>query len=81
MRAKLYKLRGRAVAKGKSEFVNLDLEFEGKRAFVIWDSITLGNYLLKARLEIDPRLLREYSGCGCDYFYRGELVLPSPENN
>jgi hypothetical protein len=81
MRAKLYKLRGRTVAKGKLKFIDLDLEFDGKRAFVIWDSITLGNYRLKARLEIDPQLLHVDSGCGFDYVYRGELVLPSPENN
>ncbi len=81
MRAKSYKLRGRAVAKGKLEAIKLDLEFDGKRAFVVWDSITLGNYLLKARVEIDPGLLREDSGRGCDYVYGGELVLPNPENN
>jgi hypothetical protein len=37
--------------------------------------------LLKARLEIDPKLLRADSGRGCDYIYRGELVLPNPEHN
>jgi hypothetical protein len=81
MHAKLYKLRGRAVAKGKLESIDLDLEFDGKRAFVIWDSISLGDYLLKARVEIDPRLLHADSGRGCDFVYRGELVLPNPENN
>ena len=81
MRAKLYKLRGRAVAKGKMEFIDLDLEFDGKRAFVIWDSISVGDFLLKARVEIDPQLLRADSGRGCDYIYRGELVLPNPEHN
>jgi hypothetical protein len=69
------------VAKGKLECIDLDLEFDGKRAFVIWDSITLGDYLLKARVEIDPELLHADSGRGCDYIYRGELVLPNPENN
>ena len=81
MQAKLYKVRGRAVAKGKLEFIDLDLEFDGKRAFVIWDSISLGGYLLKARVEIDPQLLHADSGRGFDYLYRGELVLPNPENN
>jgi hypothetical protein len=81
MRAKLYKVRGRAVAKGKLELIDLNVEFDGKRAFVIWDSITLGNYLLKARVEIDPQLLLADQGRGCDYVYRGELVLPNPENN
>ncbi len=69
------------MAKGKREFIHLDLEFEGKRAFVIWDSISLGNYLLKARVEIDPRLLRADSGRQCDFVYSGELILPLPENN
>ena len=69
------------MAKGKHEFIHLDLEFDGKRAFVIWDSISLGNYLLKARVEIDPRLLRADSGRQCDFVYSGELVLPRPEDN
>jgi len=81
MRAKLYKLRGRAVGKGKAEFMDLELEFDGKRAFVVWDSITVGNFLLKARMEIDPRLLHADPACRCDYVYRGELVLPKPEHN
>lgn len=81
MRAKSYKVRGRAAGKGKSEFIDLDLEFDGKRAFVVWDSISVGNFLLKARVEIDPQLLLAYARPGCDYIYRGELVLPNPENN
>lgn len=81
MRAKLYRVRGQAVSKGKTEFIDLDLEFEGKRAFVIWESITLGHYRLKARVEIDPQLLRADAGQQCDFVYSGELVLPRPENN
>jgi hypothetical protein len=81
MRAKLYKMRGRAMAKGKVEFIDLDLEFEGRRAFVVWESVQVRGFLLKARLEIDPKLLRADSGRGCDYVYRGELVLPNPELN
>jgi len=81
MRAKSYKVRGQAVAKGKLKLIDLDLEFDGKRAFVVWDSITLGNFLLKARLEIDPQLLHADPARSCDYVYRGELVLPNPEHN
>lgn len=81
MQAKSYKVRGRAIAKGKLEFIDLDLEFDGKRAFVVWDSINVGNFLLKARVEIDPELLHADSRPGCDYIYRGELVLPNPQNN
>jgi hypothetical protein len=81
MRAKLYKMRGRAVAKGKTEFIDLDLEFDGERAFVVWECVQVRGFLLKARLEIDPKLLRADSGRGCDYVYRGELVLPNPELN
>lgn len=81
MRAKLYKMRGLAVRQGQTAFSNFDLEFEGKRAFVIWDSVTLGSYLLKARLEIDPNLLLKDTGREWDYLYRGKVVLPRPENN
>ena len=81
MRVKMYKLRSQTVENGKDTIIDLDLEFDGKRAFAILDSISLGNYELKARLEINPKLLRKvYSKC-CDFFYRGELVLPRPQDN
>jgi len=81
MRVKMYKMRGLTVKNGRPSFVNLDLEFEGKRAYVIWDSVILGAYLLKARLEIDPGLLLKDSGREWDYLYRGKLELPKPELN
>ena len=81
MRAKTYKIRSSAVENGKDTVLDLDLEFEGKRAFIIWDCITLGNYQLKARLEIDPTLLQKVDRNCCDYVYCGELVLPRPQDN
>jgi hypothetical protein len=81
MRTKTYKIRSRALTQGRSTFIDLDLEFEGKRAFVIWDSIPLGPYEFKARVEINPKLLQKAEDHGWDYFYRGKLVLPRPENN
>ncbi len=81
MRIKLYTMRSLALDQGKNTFVDLQLEFEGERAFVVWDSVNVGGYELKARLEIDPELLQRGGGRGCDFFYRGELVLPRPENN
>jgi len=81
MRLKSYRMRSLTVENGKTTFIDLDLEFEGDRAFVIWDSITLGNFLLKARVEIDPKLLQTDAGRGCDYFYHGELILPRPQDN
>jgi len=77
----MYKMRGLTVKNGRPSFVNLDLEFEGSRAFVIWDSVIFGAYLLKARLEIDPGLLLKDSGRGWDYLYRGKLELPRPDLN
>lgn len=62
-----------------SGFVDLDLEFEGQRAFVVWDAIPVGTFMLKARVEIDPALLRK--GKGRDFIYGGTLVLPQPQNN
>ncbi len=81
MGLKLYKMRSLTVSKGKTAFVDLNLEFEGNRAYVVWDSITFGEFLLKARVEIDPALLQEDAEPDCDFIYRGQLVLPRPENN
>ena len=81
MRVKSYKLRGLTLKNGKPATIELDLEFEGKRAFAIWDSVSLGAYELKARLELNPKLLKKDSSLSCDFVYRGELVLPRPENN
>jgi hypothetical protein len=81
MRVKLYKLRGLTLKKGKNTLVDLEMEFEGNRAFAIWESIPLGNYELKARVEINPKLLKKVGCFDCDFFYRGHLVLPRPELN
>jgi len=81
MRVKSYKMRGLTLRNGKNTFVDLDLEFEGARAFAIWDSICVGNYELKARLELDPKRLKKVAGECCDFEYRGELVLPRPQDN
>jgi hypothetical protein len=74
-------MRGLTLRNGKNTFVDLDLEFEGKRAFAIWDSISVGKYELKARLELDPRQLKKVSDDCCDFEYRGPLVLPRPQDN
>lgn len=81
MRLKSYRMRSLTVENGKTTFVDLNLEFEGARAFVVWDSIALGKFLLKARVEIDPRLLQTDPGRPSDYLYHGELILPRPRNN
>ena len=81
MCTKTYKMRSRAADDGKNSLIDLPLEFEGKRAFAIWDSITLGNLKFKARVEIDPNLLQKIGYRDCDYYYRGHLVLPRPQNN
>jgi len=81
MLAKLYTLRSLINQNGKNSLIDLQLEFEGKRAFAIWDSIPIGAFELKARLELDPKLLKRVEHHGCDFFYHGELVLPEPQNN
>jgi len=81
MRLKLYRMRSLAFENGKTTCRDLNLEFEGKRAFVLWDSITMGDYELKVRLELDPKQLEPVGGPSWDYFYRGQLVLPRPEDN
>ena len=81
MRVKSYKMRGLTLRNGQNTFVDLDLEFEGTRAFAIWDSICVGNYELKARLELDPKCLKKVASDYCDFEYKGELILPQPQNN
>jgi hypothetical protein len=81
MRTKTYKMRSRAAGTGQASSIDLPLEFEGTRAFAIWDSIKFGNLQFKARVEIDPTLLQKSEKLGCDYYYNGQLVLPRPENN
>jgi hypothetical protein len=82
MRVKMQKrLRHLVVDNGQATLVELPLEFEGRRAFVVWDLVVLGKREIKARIELDPKLLERLSGPGCDYSYRGQLVLPRPQDN
>ena len=81
MRVKSYKMRGLTLKNGKQAAIEMDLEFEGNRAFAIWDSVSLGAFELKARVEINPKLLKKDNSRCCDYIYRGELVLPRPQDN
>ncbi len=78
---KTYKLRSATVDNGKNSLADLRLEFDGKRAFVIWDSVRVGDYQLRARVEIDPKRLKKAQNRACDYLYRGQLVLPRPQDN
>jgi hypothetical protein len=67
--------------RGEVTCSDLPLTFEGKRAFVIWDSTTLGDYVFLARIEINPKLLRKVRGRTSEYSYQGELVIPRPQDN
>jgi hypothetical protein len=66
---------------GQGALVDLPLEFEGRRVFVLWDLVVLGRHQFKARIEIDPKLLERSNGPGGSYTYRGHLVLPRPQDN
>jgi len=75
------RLRHLARENGRGKLVELPLEFEGERAFVIWDWAVLGRRRFKARIDLDPTLLRKIGGSAGDYAYRGRLVLPRPQDN
>jgi len=75
------RLRHLARENGLRKLVELPLEFEGKRAFVIWDWAVMGQQQFTARIEIDPKLLQRIAGSGSDYSYSGQLILPRPEEN
>ena len=78
MRENTYKLRSLTVRNGKNTILELNLEFEGRRAFVVWDQVKLGDFELKARLEIDPKLLQKNEE-NCEYLYLGQAdPAPAP---
>lgn len=82
MRVKKQKrLRHLSLDNGQGTLVDLPLEFEDGRVFVLWDLVVVGRHQLKARIEIDPKLLDKLTGPGGRYAYRGHLVLPRPQDN
>ncbi len=71
-----------AVPTGNNGHINLPLEFEGKRAFAIWDTVRVRGYRLEMRIEVNPKLLRKKRGAHHPaYQYCGKLPLPRPELN
>ena len=65
----------------KDALKDFQLEFEGDRAYLVWDVFSLGSLLIKARVELNPRLLRRSDARSSNYYYRGKITLPSPETN
>ena len=74
-------MRGFAVENGKDRLVEMEIEFEGNRAFAVWDTVTCGRYEFKARVELDATLLQRAIGQSHEFEYRGQLVLPRPQDN
>ena len=71
-----------AVPTGNHSHINLPLEFEGNRAFAIWDTVNIRGYRFKMRIEVNPKLLRKKGGNqNPAYQYCGKLPLPRPELN
>ena len=66
---------------GKDALKDYQLEFEGTRAYLVWDAVSVGCLLFKARVELNPRLLRRIDEGSSKYYYRGKITLPRPENN
>ena len=66
---------------GKDALKDFQLEFEGTRAFLVWDVFSVGSLLFKARVELNPRLLRRIHARSSNYYYRGKITLPRPETN
>lgn len=66
---------------GKTALKEFQLEFEGTRAYLVWDDYNIGRLLFKARVELNPRLLRKPDRQSSKYYYRGKITLPHPEDN
>jgi len=78
---KAFVMRGFAVEDGKDRIVEMEIEFEGHRAFAVWDTVRFGRYEFKARVELDATLLQKAIGQPHEFEYRGPLVLPRPQDN
>ena len=81
MEPKLCKMRSLTTGDSSELSASLDIKFEGKRASVIWDSITVGDFYFRARLEIDLKWLRKAERPSGEYLHCGNLVLPRPDPN
>jgi hypothetical protein len=66
---------------GKKALKEFQLEFEGTRAYLVWDTFNIGRLLFRARVELNPRLLRKLDKQSSKYYYRGKITLPHPEDN
>ena len=66
---------------GNHSLRSFQLEFDGTRAYLVWDVFSVGSLLIKARVELNPRLLRKIDARSSDYYYRGKISLPRPEDN
>ena len=62
-------------------FWELPLTFEGERVFAIWDYAGLGQHRFEARIELDPRKVKQLNNGTARYRYAGKLVLPRPQDN
>jgi hypothetical protein len=66
---------------GKYALEDYQLEFEGDRAFLVWEEFNVGNLFFKAVVELNPNLLRRIEGRSTNYYYRGKITLPHAEDN
>ena len=66
---------------GKKILMHFPLDFEGTRAYLVWETFKVGKQIFTARVEVNPRLLRRIAGKSSNYSYRGKITLPQPENN
>ena len=73
MRVKKQKrLRHLSLDNGQRTLIDLPLEFEGRRVFVLWDLVVLGRHQFKARIEIRSQTAGQVKRPG------RQLRLPRP---
>jgi hypothetical protein len=84
---KIYKVMAFSMQSGKPGLIESDLIFEadGKRAQLVleWWPNTGSGDVPKTTIEIEPAFLQRVSGQNmkCDFFYRGQIPIPAPEDN
>jgi hypothetical protein len=75
---KTYKVMTFALENGQNILIEADLRFEADKAFVIieWRTTDKGE-VPKIKIEIEPRYLQKSESQKFDFFYRGQIAIPS----
>lgn len=69
------------VEDGRRQLAAFELTGTPDKPTVIYDQITAGAKRASMTLPLDPTKLQATPGGKADYFYRGQIMFPTPQEN